>query len=324
MFEFHNGRFIKGRSADVEPQHPVPPPPNDTNVTIDLPYISDEKFIHGVASANFKDEVLNSLECIAILVTDHEINKGLLSNLLTNIKNTTPNNNTDLNIFTNTSNHHPILLDDVKDIFKSIHITNLNIVPDLDVYIKPPNKLPEIPEFGYSSGPNVLFMKAMDICNKYNTTLLLETDCKLFSGWFEKSMRYVSSEYFMISGSTYDGNNLIPITDMAMFFHLNGVAFYKTGSPILQFVFSELSRFIMHQVWKNKKHYSSYDICLIDLVLSGCHEGTETSRKFWRNIMRYIFKTSLIVNASPEHDKDTNEEIILHSHINCAILHKKF
>jgi hypothetical protein len=311
MFEFHNGRFIVGRNSNIE----IPSSP---------PVISVDKFVHGFSSSNFKDEVLNSLECIAILVTDREINNGLLSNLLTNIKNTTPPNDIDLNIFTNNSNHNPVLLDDVKDIFKSIHITNLDIDPDVDVYIKPPNKLDTAPQFGYSSGPNILFMKSMDICNKYNTTLVLETDCKLFPGWFEKCKAYVLSQYFMISGSTYDGNNLIPTTDMAMFFHLNGVAFYKTGSLILQFVFSELSRFIQYQVSENKKYYSSYDICLIDLILTGCDEGNETSRKFWKNIMRYMFKTSLIVNASCDHDKYTNEQSLLDLHINCSILHKKF
>ena len=58
--------------------------------------------------------------------------------------------------------------------------------------------------------------------------------------------------------------------------------------------------------------------------MTGCDEGTNTSLKFWRNIMRYTVKTSLIVNASPQHDKNIDEQSILDSHINCAILHKKF
>jgi hypothetical protein len=313
MFTFERGKFIKGKFINTDESPP--------NVSSD---ITDTKFIHGVSTCQFKDDVFNSLECIAILVTSHEINKGFLSNFLNNIKNTTPKNNTILNIFTNNSNHDPILLDDVKDIFKSIDITDLDISPDADMYIKFPYTLPKIPQFGYSSGPNILFMKAMSFCNKYNTTLVLETDCKLYIGWFEKCKAYVSSEYFMISGSTYDGSNLIPTTDRAMFCHLNGVAFYKTGSPILQFVFSELSRFIIHRVLEQGKPHSSYDICLIDLILTGCDEGSETSRKFWRNIMRYIFKTSLIINASPDHDKNTKEQLMLDSHINCVILHKKF
>jgi hypothetical protein len=313
MFTFERGKFIKGKFINTDE--------SPSNVSSD---ITVTKFIHGVPTAQFKDEVFNSLECIAILVTSHEINRGLLSNLLINIKNTTPRNDIVLNIFTNNSNHQPIILDDVSHIFKSVVITNLNIDPDADMYIKPPNTLPTIPEFGYASGPNVLFMKAMQFCNKYNTTLVLETDCKLYLGWFEKCKAYVSCEYFMISGSTYDGDNLILTSDRPMFFHLNGVAFYKSGSPILQFVLSELSRFIKHRVWEENSPYSSYDFCLIVLILTGCDEGSETSRTFWKNIMRYMFKTSLIVNASCDHDKNTREQVMLDSHINCAILHKKF
>ena len=313
MFTFERGKFIKGRFVNTDESPPVHR--SDSTVS---------KFIHGVPTSQFKDEIFNSLECIAILVTQREIDKGLLSNLLMNIKNTTPRTDIILNIFTNNSYHEPILLDDITHIFKSVLITNLNIDPDADMYIKPPNTLPITPQLGYASGPNVMFMKAMNICNKYNTTLVLETDCKLYLGWFEKCKAYVSSEYFLISGSTYDGDNLIPTSDRAMFFHLNGVAFYKTGSPILQFVFSELSRFIKYRVWEENLPYSSYDFCLIDLILLGCDEGSETSRKFWKNIMRYMFKTSLIVNASCDHDKYTKEQVMLDSHVNCVILHKKF
>jgi hypothetical protein len=275
----------------------------------------------------FNDEPMNKLESIAILVSSREINKGLLARLLKNISETTPPNDLDLNIFTNNSNHDPISLDAVKSIFKCVNLVNIDINPEVDIYIKNANIITKTPIYGLVSGPNILFMKAMDACKKYNTTLLLETDCKVFPNWFEKSMNYVSMEYFLVSGSTYDGGFIATNQDMIDYtlrFHLNGVAFYKTGSPVFRCVIDLLDRYIQYMV-SNEDRARGYDYFMLHMIIfytinSPCSD----SQNFWKNVMRYMFKTSLIVNVSPVRDSHIPEEDILDVHKQCVILHKKY
>jgi hypothetical protein len=271
-----------------------------------------------------KNEVINNLEAIIILTTNNEINNGLLTRLLDNISNVTSSTNIDLNIFTNNSNHIPVSFEKVNNLFKNVNLININISPEYDIYLKKVEYGDKIPPYGATSGPNILFLKAMDYCKKYNTVLVLETDCKVFPEWFEKSTNYVNSEYFLISGSTYDGLATIPNHDISMHMHVNGVAFYKTGSSAFHYVMTMLDKYIIYLV-SNGDKACAYDFCITYMIfsyLAGCDNAKEL--KFWRFAFRYIFKTSLIVNVSPVSDKVINESELLDIHKNCVVLHKKY
>jgi len=299
MFSFKNGRFVY-----------VP--------TNSRPSITDSEL------PDIKNEVTNQLESIVILTTNHEINKGLLERLLNKISDTASSTDIDLNIFTNNSNHQQVSLDKVKQIFRSVNLINLNIPQRDDVYISRTDSQKELPPYGAISGPNLLFMNAMNECKNYNTVLVLETDCKVFPGWLEKCKDYVKTEYFLMSGSTYDGNQVIPDEDMSMYLHLNGVAFYKTGSPVFQFIMSMLNKFILYRVSYGDK-FCAYDIGFTYMILDYLFKAnTLESLTFWRYVFRYMIKTSLIVNVSPQADRVINNTDLLLIHKNCVILHKKY
>jgi hypothetical protein len=277
---------------------------------------------------SFKDEPKNKLESVAILTTSREINEGLLSRLLTNISKTTQPTDIELNIFTNNSKHTPVSLENVKSIFRSVNIVNIDIRPEDDVYYKHDWDIhTKLPPYGRVSGPNILFLKSMEVCKKYNTTLVLETDCKLFPGWLEKGMNYASMEYFLISGSTYDGDFIATnqdMTDYTLRFHINGVAFYKTGSPVFQCMMSLLDPYIQYSVAqldssRGYDYHIFYMVMLFTLI-----SPTPESQKFWKNVVRYIFKTSLIVNFAGDRDSHLDETEILSVHKQCVILHKKY
>jgi len=279
---------------------------------------------------SFKDEIKNKLEAIAILTTSREINEGLLARLLKNISETTPTNDLVLNIFTNNSNHEPVSFEAVENIFKSVNLVNINIHPEDDIYtdINTYNSKAgkPIPVYGLMSGPNILFIKAMEVCKKYNTTLLLETDCKLLPNWFEKSINYVSMEYFLVSGSTYDGEFIAKNQDMPDYtlrIHLNGVAFYKSGSPVFQCMMNLLDKYTRHMAIHVDKT-RGYDYIMTHMVLFyTINSPSLESQMFWKNFLRYMFKTSLIVNVSPLRDTHIREDNILDVHKQCVILHKK-
>jgi hypothetical protein len=127
-----------------------------------------------------------------------------------------------------------------------------------------------------------------------------------------------------MAGSTYDGNHLVPDEDMSMYLHLNGVAFYKTGSLAFQYILAILDKYILYRVSHGDKK-CAYDICFTYMILDYLvNSYSPESLKFWRYVFRYTFKTSLIVNASPFKDSDISESEILDMHKNCVILHKKY
>ena len=279
---------------------------------------------------SFKDEINNKLESIAILTTSREINGGSLERLLKNISETAPSNDLDLNIFTNNSNHKPVSFDAVENIFKSVNLVNIGIHADDDIYtdVNTYNSKAGKPisVYGLMSGANILFIKAMEVCKKYNTTLLLETDCKLLPNWVEKSINYVSTEYFLVSGSTYDGEFIATKQDMPDYIvriHLNGVAFYKSGSPVFQCMISLLDKYTRYMV-TNVDNTRGYDYIMTHMILFyTINSPSLESQMFWKNFMRYMFKTSLIVNVSPLRDTHIREDNILDVHKHCVILHKK-
>jgi hypothetical protein len=240
-----------------------------------------------------------------------------LHNILKTVKTPT---NIILNIFTNTLDVD-INGDIVKHLFKEVNVINTAIKKEDDVYIMGCDN-PNPPTYGWANGPNLLFMTAMEHLKKYNTTLVLETDCTLYENWLNKCIDYASIEYFLVSGSTYDGNAIYDPSDNLIISHINGVAFYKTGSPIFQHVIESLEKYIRHSVLK-KFFFCSYDYSLYQMTLLYIRSEKDNVSKFWKYVLRYILKTSLIINMSPPKDKNITESQALSVHKNCAILHKK-
>jgi ribonuclease BN (tRNA processing enzyme) len=65
-------------------------------------------------------------------------------------------------------------------------IINLQLTKKEDVYLSDMSKIRKLPYYGLKSGPNITFFKSIELCNKHNTTLFLETDCILHDNWLKK------------------------------------------------------------------------------------------------------------------------------------------
>ena len=125
----------------------------------------------------------------------------------------------------------------------------------------------------------------------------------------------------------YDGEYIPNPTDViyhTLILHLNGVAFYKTGSPVFQCVMTVLDNYIQFIV-ANGDITRGYDHFMVEMVLFYITNSLKVESKFfWKNVLRYMFKTSLIVNLSPERDSHLREKDVLDIHKQCVILHKKY
>lgn len=274
----------------------------------------------------FENEYPMHLQAIAILTTSVEINDGRFSSFCDNLIRVTENvNDLDLIITINNEFHKKIIdIDNLKYIFREVIILNVNIPSKKDVYLKNISKYDEIPEFGTASGPNILFFETMKYCEKYNTILLLETDCILYKGWDIKSKHYINNnECFLISGSTYEGIGGFLSSDITFLLHINGVAFYKTCSPIFQFIIGCLRDYITSR--KDKLlSTSAYDFILTKMILEYLRTAkTMEVYIFWKTVFRNIVKNSLIINVSTMYDTNTPESYFLNIYKKCVILHKK-
>lgn len=273
----------------------------------------------------FENEYPNHLQAIVIPTTSWEINKGQFSKFCDNlIRNTEDAKDIDLVIVVNNSNYSHIRdIPNLEYKFKSVYILNTNIPPHEDIYtsIVP---ITGVPPLGLTSGPNTLFFETMEYCKRYNTILLIETDCIVYPNWIDKCKKYVNlTEYFLISGSTYDGYMPLYSSTMPMIMHLNGVAFYKTASPIFQFIIQSLKQYIISEV-KTRGGSSAYDLMMMDMMLKYLTAPVNfTIHMFWKRVYRYMLKTSLIINVSAKYDSVVTEDEIRSLHKNCVILHKK-
>jgi len=297
-------------------------------------YKVDDKKIQSYSNNNTNFPPLNSfhiqpnkLEAVVLLTTDHEIKSTRYFNFIKNIIAVRPSNkrydDIDFIIGVNNMNHDPLTQHVLylKNVFRNIIVINNNISKEDDVYFKI-HASGMISRFGHISGPNILFWDTLQKINKYNTILVLETDCILYPGWLDAIINYVNySGSFLISGSTYDGNSRISSNDN-LFHHLNGVALYKIGSPALQFVIEELKEYISYKV-KTGFLQTSYDFMLTDMILYKLKNQSSNSFDFWRLVYRNIVKNTLIVNASLPSDTSDSEQSYLQKFPSCVILHKK-
>lgn len=275
--------------------------------------------------------ILNKLEAVTLLITSNEIISNRFEKFIMNILTTTTlSNDIYFLIFTNNNDYKLNLqiylrfkqyITKLKKLFKNVCVVNTDIPKSQDVYIL--QRTNTVPKYGNVSGPNLLFLYAMNYCKRFNTVLLLESDCILSNGWLDKCKSYVThSGTFLISGSTYDGDVHIKINpkDISSFFHINGVAFYKTGSKELQKVIKELDSYLVYYA-KNIFPINAYDYVLSNMIF---HKLTiDDEFMFWKYIYRNITKNTLILNYSLQVDKNKSPEEIYKKFPSCVVLHKK-
>lgn len=262
----------------------------------------------------------NVLECICLLTTSKEIknhNYNKFIDQLTKTKNYSKK--IDFKIIVN--NFCKPETEKIESFF-NIEIINLKLKPDEDIYKTSIDG--KMPKYGLKSGPNLSFFKAIDICKKYNTTLMLETDCILAEDWFERIDNYVNnSNGFLVSGAVYDGN-VLSNSGSLLCTHINGgSALYATGNEILQKLIESLKIFMEIQI-KNKMRGLAYDCALkmmIDQNLNNMKSSLKT-KETWKFVNRNYVSNKLIFNYCLPQDSsvDTNE---IKTKYNYAILHKK-
>jgi hypothetical protein len=205
-----------------------------------------------------------------------------------------------------------------------VEIINLNLSPEDDLYIRDNRKLENTPAHGRKSGPNVMFYRAMKTCKKYNTTLLLETDCFFRTSWLQKLKDFINhSNGFWISGAIYDG--AVPTkAESELSTHINGgVGLYATGNEIFQLLLDKSELFLIEEI-KNGLVGLAYDVSIkmyIDHIMNTNIAKNEDIlvAKF---INRQYLPNKIIGNFSTTKDTIISLEQISDAY-NYYIIHKK-
>jgi hypothetical protein len=121
----------------------------------------------------------------------------------------------------------------------------------------------------------------------------------------------------LISGATYDGSHKIPVNHLSFYHHINGVAFYNTGSPYFTHLIDETDLLIRRKALKGE--ITAYDVAISQVFEEKKYDDYE----YWKFIYRQITKNTLIVNYSLPLDKDTPLKDILFRFPGAVIIHKK-
>jgi hypothetical protein len=181
-----------------------------------------------------------------------------------------------------------------------------------------------VPAYGTKSGPNLLFFKAIEACKKYNTTLLLETDCFFQKDWLTKIKNFVShSNGFWISGAIYDGKVACKASSYMMT-HINGgTALYATGNHNCQIFLRYAEQFMLKKI-KEGMEGLAYDYCIKMFIDGNINNNSHTTENIllWKLVNRQYLPNKLIGNFSIESDRDLKIEDI-NKIYNYYIIHKK-
>jgi hypothetical protein len=266
----------------------------------------------------------NKLECICVNLSCKEQKE--YEEFLERIKENTNINfskNIDFLIITNNKKIIPET-DDLKKLFKNVNVISLDLSGEEDLYIRDSNEEKnyienkKIPDYGFKSGPNIMFLKTMELLKQYNTSLLLETDCYFSKDWLERLIQHsLHSNGFWISGSTYNGvvftkSNSINLN------HINGVALYSTGNPLFQIFINYFDSFLRECIKITPE--LPYDFAIKMMIDFGLNYSKNYN--LWMFIKRNYLVNNHIFNFSTKEDKFLEEKEI-HSVYNYAILHKK-
>jgi hypothetical protein len=297
------------------------------NKLIDILDLEKKNKILNEISLESFDFIANKLECVCILLTKNEVDNGAYEELINRLKKNTTTKEAfgiDLRIIINKHiNKSQLKIDVLNSIFKNVEIINLKLSPEEDLYLKEVlTNPPYIPKHGIKSGPNLMFFKCIEICKKYNTILLIETDCFFKKEWLNKIKNFViHANGFWISGATYDGM-IHCKAGSYMMTHINGgTGLYATGNKNFQIFISYVEEFIVDKI-KNMP-YLAYD-CGIKMFID---DEIDKAKKpedilLWKLINRQYLPNKLIGNFSVDKDKYLKLEEIERM-CNYYIIHKK-
>lgn len=274
---------------------------------------------------------VNTLDVICLLTTAQEIKTKRYSKFINHLLNKTYSNNITksltFNIVLNTKVRSLPLLTKLRKIFKQVNVINLNINKKEDIYSTDASKLKKMPKYGLKSGPNISFFRTLQYCykKKYNTCLLLETDCILGDNWIDRIYHHTKySNGFLISGAIYDGEVFVK-AGSAMMTHINGGSgLYAVNNEILHILCDLVSKFIMDQVSTQQSPGLAYDYAfkiLIDYELNNS-PAQSPKRNFWQFVNRNYTPNKLIFNYCVSSDINIDINAIITKY-NPAILHKK-
>lgn len=273
--------------------------------------------------------ILNKWECIALLCTGQEYRNGTYQKFINNIYDTV-----DINISKNIhfkliiKNKHIIyynLPNKFNQLFASAEVVSIDIPEDKDIYIGKSSDdydLKIIKEYGSKYGPNFIFFQTMKKLSMYNTSLLLECDCLLFSNWMKRIDNYISSQSLLISGSQSDTPNdekFLHIRNR----HINGgTAIYATGFDIFQNFITLCENLWLLYI----KHHSvdlPYDYILLLIIEDYFNHSTNRNDKIvWSYIKKHYIYTTLVCNWSDTTPRDY-DPLAIRDRFNPAILHQK-
>lgn len=271
---------------------------------------------------------VNNLECICLLTTVKEIKnkkyQRFIEHLILQTKTNPISKTIDFKIILNKKCQSNLLVSDLQKIFSDIEIINLYLPPEDDLYISELKPNQALPIYGLKSGPNITFFKTLDRMKRYNTTLLLETDCLLGDNWLERIYHYTKHcNGFLISGALYDGL-VFTKAGSAMMNHINGgTALYSTSHDVLSKLLDMSSFFLKKQISNNMPGLA-YDYAIKLMIDRGLNNSynNNTNRLIWQFINRNYLPSKLIVNCSTDIDSDLDNNNLLKKY-NFAILHKK-
>lgn len=242
------------------------------------------------------------LEAVILITNSYELNSERFNTFIKQFEN--EQSDLDFLIFTNkprdiqTLEFRKRVYESTRG-FRKVELICLNIPAEDDVDIKNHKRLgmQKIPALGLSSGPNITFFSAMNYCSKYDSVLLLEVDC-LLRGYLDSLQKYTECMGdFLISGGLYDGKTFSGNIQSPSHTHLSSVGIYKTSSPELQNLLQEVEKWIPGNVDKYKR--VPYDISITMFL----HESiNKNDGGYYRNILRKMIPTTLILNYSNEVD----------------------
>ena len=258
--------------------------------------------------------VCQKLECIALLTTTFEVANGRVERFFERLQ-LTEKYDLDFIIFVNKGVNIPGI-ETLVPYFNNVFVISTEIAEKDDVRVDSAAGL----EYGGCSGPNILFLKSMKFCERYNTTLVIETDCLLQPSWLDSCINYVKySGSFLIAGSNYYGKVQLDVNVTGLFEHVNGVAFYNTGSQYFKTLIDTTICFIKENAMRGTSY--AYDVAIYECVLSLIRTKQDVS--FWTYIYHNIIKTTLIVNFSLPIDASTPLSEITDKFPMAVIIHKK-
>lgn len=277
------------------------------------------------------------LEAVVLATTTREIDDGRFNRFIIEQLSKCYSTDLDLVIIINNSSHSTDIIPIITSVlekFKTIETYYIEIPEQDDIYTTNEN-LKYIPELGLSSGPNILFFTTMNYCQKYNTILLLETDCVLKPYCFKKLKSFIEfAGDFLIIGSSYAGSQKIKFDEIT-FHHINGVAIYRTGNSEFQNLIKNVKQDIINMVKRRQYGGSSYDYAIMAFLKKKVDEqhikpgainnpgNNKICFDLWKTIYRKLIKTNLILDFSPHIDKVLNISDIENIYPDFVILHKK-